>query len=236
MSEPPVILLSNVAKTYRNGSLEVPALVDVDLRVEHGEYLAIMGPSGSGKSTIMHILGCLDRPTRGSYLLDGENVSQLDDAKLAAIRSRKIGFVFQGFNLLARTDALRNVALPLFYAGVSARQRKQRALAVLKEVGIAERATHKPSELSGGQQQRVAIARALINDPAILLADEPTGNLDTSTSSEIMAIFDALHARGRTVILVTHEEGIAAHARRIVRLLDGRVVGNETHSGWETSV
>jgi putative ABC transport system ATP-binding protein len=236
MSERPVILLSNVSKTYANGSLEVPALVDVDLRVEPGEYLAIMGPSGSGKSTMMHILGCLDRPTRGSYVLDGENVSQFDDSKLAAVRLRKIGFVFQGFNLLARTDALRNVALPLFYAGVGARERKRRALAVLNEVGLAERASHRPSELSGGQQQRVAIARALINEPAILLADEPTGNLDTSTSAEIMAIFNALHARGRTIIVVTHEEGIAAHAKRIVRLLDGRVVGDEIRVSWETSV
>jgi putative ABC transport system ATP-binding protein len=228
MNDAPVITLSNVAKTYANGSLEVPALVGVDLRVDPGEYLAIMGPSGSGKSTMMHIIGCLDRPTRGRYVLDGEDVSRLDDARLAAIRLRKIGFVFQGFNLLARADALQNVALPLFYAGVGARERKKRALAALAEVGLAERAAHKPSELSGGQQQRVAIARALINDPAILLADEPTGNLDTATSADIMAIFDTLQARGRTIILVTHEEGIAAHARRIVRLLDGRVVGDET--------
>jgi len=212
--------LAAIAKTYKMGSLEVEALRGIDLRVGRGEYVAIMGPSGSGKSTLMNIIGCLDRPTRGTYHLDGTNA-------LAAIRLRKLGFVFQGFNLLARTDALKNVALPLFYAGVAARERNRRALAVLQEVGLADRAHHKPSELSGGQQQRVAIARALINDPSVLLADEPTGNLDTKTSTELMALFDQLHSGGRTIIMVTHDENIARNARRVVRLLDGLVISDD---------
>ncbi|HTV75114.1 MAG TPA: ABC transporter ATP-binding protein [Candidatus Acidoferrales bacterium] len=219
--------LAAIAKTYKMGSLEVEALRGIDLRVGRGEYVAIMGPSGSGKSTLMNIIGCLDRPTRGTYHLDGTNVSHLDDNALAAIRLRKLGFVFQGFNLLARTDALKNVALPLFYAGVAARERNRRALAVLQEVGLADRAHHKPSELSGGQQQRVAIARALINDPSVLLADEPTGNLDTKTSTELMALFDQLHSGGRTIIMVTHDENIARNARRVVRLLDGLVISDD---------
>jgi putative ABC transport system ATP-binding protein len=227
MSSPRAIDLSQITKIYKMGSLEVPALQGVDLIVERGEYVAIMGPSGSGKSTMMNIVGCLDRPTSGTYHLDGEDVSHLDDNALATIRLRKLGFVFQGFNLLARTDAISNVALPLFYAGVSQRERRKRALAMLTEVGLGDRGHHKPSELSGGQQQRVAIARALVNDPAVLLADEPTGNLDTKTSAELMALFDQLHDGGRTIIMVTHDENVAGKARRIVRLLDGRIVADD---------
>ena len=223
----PVIVLGAITKTYRNGALEVPVLHGIDLTVQHGEYVAIMGPSGSGKSTLMNIIGCLDRPTTGRYVLDGEDVSNLDDNALAEIRLRKLGFVFQGFNLLARTDAIKNVALPLFYAGVGARERSRRAIAALEDVGLGDRAAHKPSELSGGQQQRVAIARALINDPAVLLADEPTGNLDTKTSADIMALFQNLHQSGRTIIMVTHDEAVARHARRVIRLLDGLVVADE---------
>jgi len=227
----PAIDLAAITKTYKSGSLEVQAVRGVDLRVERGEYVAIMGPSGSGKSTLMNIIGCLDRPTTGTYRLDGVDVSHLDDNALAGIRLRKLGFVFQGFNLLPRTDAIKNVGLPLFYAGVGARERSRRVMATLAEVGLAERAHHKPSELSGGQQQRVAIARALVNDPAVLLADEPTGNLDTKTSADIMALFDQLHAGGRTIIMVTHDENIAGNARRIVRLLDGLVVADESRAG-----
>jgi putative ABC transport system ATP-binding protein len=227
MNNTRAIDLSQITKTYKMGLLEVPALQGVDLIVERGEYVAIMGPSGSGKSTLMNIIGCLDRPTSGSYYLDGEDVSGLDDNALATIRLRKLGFVFQGFNLLARTDAINNVALPLFYAGIRTRERRARALAMLTEVGLADRGHHKPSELSGGQQQRVAIARALVNDPAVLLADEPTGNLDTKTSAELMALFDQLHVGGRTIIMVTHDENVARNARRIVRLLDGRIVADE---------
>ncbi len=216
-----------ITKTYKSGSLEVPVLHGIDMRVMRGEYVAIMGPSGSGKSTMMNIIGCLDRATSGTYRLDGEDVSNLDDNALAAIRLRKLGFVFQGFNLLARTDAAKNVALPLFYAGVGARERTKRAMAVLEEVGLSDRARHKPSELSGGQQQRVAIARALINNPAVLLADEPTGNLDTRTSADIMALFDQLHVGGRTIIMVTHDENVARNARRIIRLLDGLIVADD---------
>ncbi len=223
----PAIVLNGITKTYRNGGLEVPVLHGIDLRVQHGEYVAIMGPSGSGKSTLMNIIGCLDRATTGRYVLDGEDVSNLDDNALAEIRLRKLGFVFQGFNLLARTDAIKNVALPLFYAGVGARERSRRAIAALEDVGLGDRTTHKPNELSGGQQQRVAIARALINDPAVLLADEPTGNLDTKTSADIMAVFHRLYESGRTIIMVTHDEAVARHARRIIRLLDGLIVADE---------
>jgi putative ABC transport system ATP-binding protein len=185
-----------------------------------------MGPSGSGKSTLMNVLGCLDRATSGTYLLDGVDVSALDDNALAQIRLKKLGFVFQGFNLLARTDALKNVALPLFYAGVPVRERSEAAMARLAEVGLADRAKHKPNELSGGQQQRVAIARALVNDPAVLLADEPTGNLDSKTSVEILALFERLNAAGRTIIMVTHDENVASHAKRVLRVLDGLVVSD----------
>ena len=226
------IRLEKITKTYKNGSLEVPVLHGIDAVIEAGEYVAIMGPSGSGKSTLMNIIGCLDRATSGNYLLDGEDVSKLDDNQLADFRLKKLGFVFQGFNLLSRTDAIKNVSLPLFYAGVSNRDRRTRAMAALEEVGLTDRAHHRPNELSGGQQQRVAIARALINNPAVLLADEPTGNLDTKTSADIMGLFDTLHKRGRTIIMVTHDENVASHARRVIRLLDGLIVADETPTSW----
>ncbi|MBV8245056.1 MAG: ABC transporter ATP-binding protein [Candidatus Eremiobacteraeota bacterium] len=221
------IEVRDITKIYRTGAVEVPALRGVSFAIEHGEYVAIMGPSGSGKSTLMNLIGCLDRVTSGSYLLDGVDVSSLDDDALAEIRLKKLGFVFQGFNLLARTDAIRNVALPLFYAGVPSRERNTAALERLAEVGLADRATHKPTELSGGQQQRVAIARALVNNPAVLLADEPTGNLDTQTSDDIMRLFGELNAGGRTIIMVTHNEEVAAHARRVIRLRDGLIVADD---------
>jgi len=222
-----VIQLQDVTKTYRSGKLEVEALRGVSLAIHRSEYVAVMGPSGSGKSTLMNLIGCLDRATSGTFILDGDRVSDLDEGKLANVRLKKLGFIFLGFNLLARTDAIKNVALPLFYAGVSGRERQRRAMEVLAEVGLTDRAKHKPSELSGGQQQRVAIARALINDPAVLLADEPTGNLDTKTSADIMALFDKLHESGRTIIMVTHDENVARRARRIIRLLDGLIVADE---------
>jgi len=230
MNSTPAIDLARITKTYKTGALEVPVLHGIDLRIERGEFVAIMGPSDSGKSTMMNIIGCLDRPTSGTYHLDGEDVSHLDEAALASIRLRKLGFVFQGFNLLPRTDAQKNVALPLFYAGVSARERQIRAAKTLAEVGLSDRGHHKPSELSGGQQQRVAIARALVNDPAVLLADEPTGNLDTKTSADILGLFDQLHAGGRTIIMVTHDEKVARSARRVVRLLDGLIVADERNA------
>jgi putative ABC transport system ATP-binding protein len=222
----PAIDLRDIHKTYENGALKVPVLHGITFTVARGEYVAIMGPSGSGKSTLMNLIGCLDRPTSGTYVLDGVDVSKLDDNALADLRLKKLGFVFQGFNLLARTDAVRNVALPLFYAGVGPKRRLARAHQALLAVGIADRAGHQPSQLSGGEQQRVAIARALVNDPAVLLADEPTGNLDSRTGEEIMRLFSSLHAGGRTVIMVTHDERIAAHARRTIRLLDGLVVAD----------
>jgi len=221
-----VIDMQQVTKTYESGALQVQALRGLTFAIARGEYVAIMGPSGSGKSTLMNVLGCLDRATSGTYLLDGIDVSQLDDNQLAEIRLKKLGFVFQGFNLLARTDALRNVTLPLFYAGMPSKERERRALERLTEVGIGERARHKPTELSGGEQQRVAIARALVNDPAVLLADEPTGNLDSKTSAEILALFDRLSAGGRTIIVVTHDEGVASRARRILRMLDGVIISD----------
>lgn len=195
----------------------------VSLSVSKNEYVAIMGPSGSGKSTLMNILGCLDSPSSGHYILNGVDVSEMEDGELADVRNREIGFVFQSFNLLPRYNALENVALPMVYAGVPARERMERAAAALESVALSERMDHKPNELSGGQKQRVALARALINDPSIILADEPTGNLDTHTSIEIMRLFEEIHSRGNTVIVVTHEEDIAAYARRIIRLRDGRV-------------
>jgi putative ABC transport system ATP-binding protein len=217
----------DVTKIYALGEVKVEALRGVSFTIAPGEYVAIMGPSGSGKSTLMNVLGCLDRPTAGRYRLDGTDVSTLDDDALAAIRLRKLGFVFQGFNLLARTSALKNVALPLFYAGLSTRVRNARAAERLREVGLADRLDHKPSELSGGQQQRVAIARALVNDPAVVLADEPTGNLDSQTSEEIMTLFGELNATGRTIIMVTHDEDVARHAKRVIRVRDGRIVADQ---------
>ena len=221
-----VIEVQDVTKTYASGALQVQALRGLTFTIARGEYVAIMGPSGSGKSTLMNVLGCLDRATTGTYRLDGIDVSGLDDNQLAEIRLKKLGFVFQGFNLLPRTDALRNVTLPLFYAGMPAKERERRALERLTEVGIGDRARHKPTELSGGEQQRVAIARALVNDPAVLLADEPTGNLDSKTSSEILALFDRVNAGGRTIIIVTHDEGVASRARRILRMLDGVIMSD----------
>jgi putative ABC transport system ATP-binding protein len=221
-----LIELEDVRKTYVMGTEEVHALDGVDLEVEAGEYLAVMGASGSGKSTLMNLVGCLDTPSSGRYVLRGTAVESLDDSELAAIRNREIGFVFQTFNLLPRTTALGNVELPLIYAGVGRRERRRRAAETLERVGLADRMDHQPNELSGGQRQRVAIARALVNDPSILLADEPTGNLDSATSVEIMDLFDQLHAGGNTVILVTHETDIAAHAHRQVTLRDGRVLSD----------
>ncbi|MGA9275137.1 MAG: ABC transporter ATP-binding protein [Candidatus Cybelea sp.] len=220
------IELREITKVYANGALRVPALHGISFVIERGEYVAIMGPSGSGKSTLMNLIGCLDSPTSGTYLLDGVDVSKLDDNALAAVRLRKMGFVFQGFNLLARTDALRNVALPLFYAGLPAQQRLALAQLALEQVGLGDRSRHQPSQLSGGEQQRVAVARALINDPAVLLADEPTGNLDSKTGEEIMALFSKLHGSGRTIVVVTHDEQIALNARRVIRLRDGLVVSD----------
>jgi len=220
------ILINDVTKTYRMGAIEVRALNGVSLEIKAGELIAIMGPSGSGKSTLMNILGCLDVPTSGSYRLDDMEVARLKDDQLAQVRSRKIGFVFQQFNLLPRTPALEQVELPMVYAGVG--DRRRRALAALEAVGLSDRAHHKPTELSGGQQQRVAIARALVNEPSIILADEPTGALDTRTSGEIMAIFQRLNReQGLTVIFVTHESDIAYHTRRIIHLRDGLIVSDE---------
>jgi putative ABC transport system ATP-binding protein len=219
----PVIEIRAVTKVYRMGDVEVHALSGASLRVDPGEMVSIMGPSGSGKSTLMNIIGCLDQTTSGQYLLDGIDVNNLSDDQLAVVRSRKIGFVFQSFNLLPRTTALQNVELPLVYAG--GKNRRERAVAALQRVGLGDRLHHRPNELSGGQQQRVAIARALINDPAIILADEPTGNLDSKSGAEIMTIFQDLNERqGITVVFVTHEPDIAEHTRRIVRLMDGQIV------------
>jgi putative ABC transport system ATP-binding protein len=221
-----LIELRDIHKTYVMGSEEVHALNGVTVDIERGEYVAIMGSSGSGKSTLMNLLGCLDTPTSGSYKLNGTPVETLDDTQLAGIRNKEIGFVFQTFNLLARTNALQNVELPLIYAGVPRHERRERARHALERVGLGERMHHNPNELSGGQRQRVAIARALVNDPSILLADEPTGNLDSATSTEIMALFDELHAQGNTVVLVTHEPDIAEHAWRQVQLRDGKVLSD----------
>jgi putative ABC transport system ATP-binding protein len=227
---PAVIDIHQLTKTYVMGQTQVRALRGIDLQIETNEYVALMGPSGSGKSTLMNLLGCLDTPTSGSYRLDGRDVSTMDDSELAAIRNEKIGFVFQTFNLLPRQTTLENVALPLVYAGLGRRPRQERAAEVLESVGLGDRLDHRPNELSGGQRQRVAIARALVNRPAIILADEPTGNLDTKTSIEIMEIFEDIQSRGNTVILVTHEPDIALHAHRIVRLRDGETESDERNA------
>jgi len=221
-----LISITDLRKIYRMGEIEVRALDGVDLEVGAGDYLAIMGPSGSGKSTLMNLIGCLDTPTTGEYILNGHAVSGLDDSELAQIRNSEIGFVFQTFNLLSRATALANVELPLIYARMPAAKRRQQALEALERVGLGDRVKHQPNELSGGQRQRVAVARALVNRPAILLADEPTGNLDSKTSEEIMGLFDELNASGNTIVLVTHEEDIADHANRTIRLLDGRVISD----------
>ncbi len=225
-----IIRFEEVEKTYDMGATQVFALQGVTMNIERNEYVAIMGPSGSGKSTLMNIVGCLDVPTAGRYELNGQIVSELDDDELARIRNKEIGFVFQTFNLLPRSDALRNVELPLIYAGYSAKERRERAVAALESVGLADRMDHRPNELSGGQKQRVAVARALSNDPSIILADEPTGALDTRTGEEIMDLFSDVHASGNTVIIVTHEEHIAAYCHRVVRFRDGRIESDELNS------
>ncbi len=219
----PVIRLEHVSKTYQMGTQEVHAVQDVSLRIDEGEYVAIVGPSGSGKSTLMHIIGCLDVLSSGIYELAGEDVSQMDEVELAEIRNRRIGFVFQQFHLLPSLSAWRNVELPLIYAGVSREQRKKRAIEALGRVGLGDRVGHKPGELSGGQQQRVAVARALVGDPALVLADEPTGNLDSTATEDALALIDELHEQGRTIVLITHEAEVAQRARRTVRVRDGRV-------------
>jgi putative ABC transport system ATP-binding protein len=222
-----LIQAKDLVKIYKMDGESVHALDGVSFEVAPGEYVAIMGPSGSGKSTLMNLLGCLDTPTSGSYILDGEEVAKLDDTGLARIRNRKIGFVFQTFNLLPRATSLHNVELPLIYAGVSGPERKKRAQAAMESVGLGQRGIHRPNELSGGERQRVAIARALVTRPSLILADEPTGNLDSATSMDIMRLLDLLHEKGHTIILVTHEADIALHAYRVVRLLDGKIASDE---------
>ena len=222
-----VIKINDIAKHYQVGTQLVKALRTISLEINRNEYVALMGPSGSGKSTLMNILGCLDTPTSGEYFLAGDDVSKMDDNSLADIRNRQIGFVFQTFNLLPRSTALENVMLPLIYAGYSKTERMEMAIKTLKNVHLADRMHHKPNELSGGQRQRVAVARALVNNPAIILADEPTGNLDSKTSIEIMGLFEEIHNQGNTVIVVTHEEDIAKHSHRIIRLIDGEVFSDE---------
>ena len=224
---PPVIELRNVVKTYQMGSVEVPALRGISLTVERGDFVAIMGASGSGKSTMMNIIGCLDVPTRGRYRLDGVDVRRLDERSLARIRNRKIGFVFQSFNLIPRTSALANVELPLAYAGIPPRDRRVLAMSALERVGLGDRMDYMPNEMSGGQQQRCAVARALATNPALILADEPTGNLDTASSAEVLQVFGALNAEGRTVVLITHEDEIAAYSKRLVHLRDGHIVADD---------
>lgn len=223
MSQQPLIQILDIGRKYVIGAETIHALKSVTLQINKGEFVALMGPSGSGKSTLMNILGCLDTPTRGEYVLNGVNVSDMTDDELAEVRNKEIGFVFQTFNLLPRSTSLDNVALPLIYAGLSRKSREEKAQAALESVGLGNRVDHKPNELSGGQRQRVAVARALINDPSIILADEPTGNLDTKTSVEIMGLLEEIHSKGNTIILVTHEEDIAQHAHRIVRMRDGLI-------------
>ena len=229
MSEP-LIVLEGVRKVYDAGEVAVEALRGIDLTVEEGAYIAIMGPSGSGKSTLMHILGCLDTPTSGSYRLSGEEVANLSPGRLAVLRNKFIGFVFQSFNLLSRASLLRNVELPLLYGGLSGEERRARAREVLDHIGLADREKHMPNQLSGGQRQRAAIARALVTRPALLLADEPTGNLDQTSGGEVMDIFDALNGFGQTVIIVTHDPTVAAHAHRIIRIVDGRISLDEARA------
>jgi putative ABC transport system ATP-binding protein len=226
-SRGPVIQVRDVRKTYELGDIAVHALRGISVEIEHGEYVAIMGPSGSGKSTLMHIIGCLDTPTQGSYRLNGVDIRGVDEDDLSDLRNRYIGFVFQSFNLVPRTRALANVALPLQYAGLSRAERNERAMRALAWVGLTDRADHLPSELSGGQQQRAAVARALVMNPALILADEPTGNLDTHSTAEVLDVFEHLNRQGRTIVLITHEEDVAAHARRVIRLRDGRVVADD---------
>jgi putative ABC transport system ATP-binding protein len=219
-----VIDLADVEKVYRSGSLEVRALAEVSMVIREGEFVAIAGPSGSGKSTLMHIIGCLDVPSSGTYRLAGQDVSAMNEEQLADVRNRRIGFVFQQFNLLPSLSALRNVELPLAYSGIARGERRDRAIAALEKVGLADRVEHRPGELSGGQQQRVAIARALVTEPALILADEPTGNLDSTSTAEVLGLFQDVHASGRTIVLITHEHDIAASAGRIVNIFDGRIV------------
>ncbi|MFA0131576.1 ABC transporter ATP-binding protein [Vibrio splendidus] len=226
MSNKFLVELSNIGKHYSNGDTEIRALDGVDLLIEKGEFLSILGPSGSGKSTLMNMLGCLDKPTEGEYQLDGKNVAALSANDLAGIRNQKIGFVFQSFNLLEYASALDNVALPLVYSGIKAKERRKRAAALLEQVGLGDRLDHKPNQLSGGQKQRVAIARALVNDPQIILADEPTGALDSKSGAEIEALFNQLHAEGRTLIIVTHDNSLAERTKRIVTIKDGKVLSD----------